>query len=164
MVSYAINPDKDDYGMDFVCSSLWGTVDNMTLPDTIYKGVALCGWDEIGLWSIYSSEKNESVERSGTSNVERIFVEEEYFIGTRSAPKADDMKDNWIRYVGDCFLHWTFKTLKTKGLLRDGGLTEEDGHSAPGTVAPMARAETKIACPSDRDSWETHLQVSGLVV
>lgn len=79
-------------------------VDNMTLPDTIRKGVALCGWDVIGLWSIYSSEKNESVERCGTANVEGIFLEGEYFICMRSAPKADDMKGNWIRYLGDSFL------------------------------------------------------------
>lgn len=121
--------------MDFACRSLWGPVDNVTLPDTIYKGVALCGWDEIGLWSICSSEKNKPVERNGTANVERIFLEGECFICTRSAPKADDMKGNWIRYLGNSFPHWLAK-LKTKGLLRDGGLTEDDGHSAPGTAAP----------------------------
>lgn len=70
-------------------------VDNMTLPDTVYKGAALCGWDEIGLWPIYSSEENKLVERSVTVNVERIFLEGEYFTCTRSAPKSDDMKGNW---------------------------------------------------------------------
>lgn len=148
-------------GMDFACRSLWGPVDNVTLPDTIYKGVALCGWDEIGLWSICSSEKNKPVERNGTANVERIFLEGECFICTRSAPKADDMKGNWIRYLGNSFPHWLAK------LWRQRGYSDMEDWLKRMAILPLElrlRAETRIACPSDRDSWDTHLQVSGLVV
>ena len=108
--------------------------------------------DRVGLWSVYSSEKWESIERSGTANVEKYFEKGNisYTQGQQksSAPKSDDIKGNEIRYLDNSFLHWTLQTLQTKDLFRDAGLTEEGGHSAPWVVT-VADAETRITCPND---------------